>query len=89
MRVIATDHDQDGEMFGHAKDCADELTKVGVPNAHALLRDWIRRDLVKPLGKFDGRPVYSMADVFRAESETRRNGKRNLRLDFRVLISHD
>jgi hypothetical protein len=78
----------DDRLYGHAKDCADELEMVGVTNAHALLRDWIRRKKLKAIAEFDGRPVYAMTDVFRVELATRRNGKRGRRLDKSRTISH-
>lgn len=78
----------DGRTFGHAKDCADVLTGVGVANAHALLRDWIRRGLLKPVTTYDRRPVYAMTDVYAVESSTRRGGKRKKLLAFSSTITH-
>lgn len=66
----------DGIEYGHAADCARLLAEHGVPNAHDRVRDWIRRDLVKPVTSIDGRPVYSMADLRGVELRTRKRGRR-------------
>jgi len=84
--MIATD--ANGQRYGHAKDCADELTNVGIPNAHDRIRDWIRRGKLTKTGDYDGRPVYAMADVFRVELATRKAGKRGRRLDNSRTIAH-
>lgn len=72
--------DLDDQLYGHAKDCADLLAQSGIPNAHMLIRNWIRRGKLLECGRYDGRPVYAMADVYRVELATRRNGKRGRRL---------
>lgn len=80
--------DLEDQLYGHAKDCADVLTESGIPNAHDLLRDWIRRGKLHPVAHFEGRPVYRMADIYRVELATRRNGKRGRRLTSAPSITH-
>lgn len=80
------------QLYGHPKDLADHLP---IPNAYPLIRDWIRRGLVRqyldPDGHpvvAEGRPIYAMADVYAAELSTRRNGKRARYLTKWAAISH-
>lgn len=82
---------EDGIEYGHAADCARRLansyTVNGADNANDLLRSWIRRRLIKKTGDFAGRPVYSMADIYRVELATRRNGKRGRTLTKAMSMS--
>lgn len=77
--MIVTDPDGN-PTYGHATDCAAVLLNAGVRNADHLIKNWIRREQLTKIGDFESRPVYAMADVYRVELATRRNGKRGRRL---------
>lgn len=80
--------DREGIEYGHAADCAKALAESGIPNAHQLVRDWVRRGKLESILEFDGRPVYRMSDVYEVELATRRNGKRGRKLTNGVVITH-
>lgn len=74
----------DGVEYGNAADCARVLAEHGMKNAHDRVRDWIRRDLLKPTATIDGRRIYSMHDVRTVELTTRVNGRR--RSDYALAV---
>jgi Excisionase-like protein len=65
-----------GEKYATRALAAAVLREAGQPVTAATVRDWQRVGLLRPAALVKGRVWYRMADVWKAERDTRRHPRR-------------